>query len=74
MNNLLCYYRQFVCKDEQSKSSSSGRQISRWKYTNLQNGKDLNTLIYIFWGKVTKQGIYRHKQHFIGGYKNIKNL
>ena len=34
--------------------------------------KDLNTIICIFCDKVTKEDIYRHKQHLVGGYRNAK--
>ena len=36
--------------------------------------KKLNTIIYIFCDKVTKRSIYRHKQHFVGGYRNAKKF
>ncbi|RVW25080.1 hypothetical protein CK203_115992 [Vitis vinifera] len=44
----------------------------RGKYGRLVNEKDLNTIICIFCDKVTKGGIYRHKQHLVGGYRNAK--
>ena len=62
--------------DNESKNqvdfNASGRKDPRWKYTCLPNEKDFNTIICIFCYKVTKGGIYRHKQHLIGGYKNAK--
>ena len=58
--------------ETQVNSSASGRRNLRWKYAHWVNEKDLNTIIYIFCDKVTKWGIYRHKQHFVGGYRNAK--
>ena len=43
-----------------------------WKYARLPNEQDLNTIICIFCDKVTKGGIYRHKQHLVGGHRNAK--
>ena len=53
-------------------SSASGRRDPGWKYACLINEKDLKTIICILCDKVTKWGIYRHKQHLVGGYKNAK--
>ena len=50
----------------------SERKDPRWKYTRLPNEKYLNTIIGIFCDKVTKGGIYRHKQHLVGGHRNAK--
>ena len=36
----------------------------------LPNEKYLDTIICIFCDKVTKGGIYRHKQHLVGGHRN----
>ncbi|RVW62502.1 hypothetical protein CK203_064010 [Vitis vinifera] len=58
--------------ETQVDSSASGRRDPGWKYGRLVNEKDLNTIICIFCDKVTKGGIYRHKQHFVGGYRNAK--
>ncbi|RVW13610.1 hypothetical protein CK203_088822 [Vitis vinifera] len=58
--------------ETQVDSSASGRRDPRWKYDRLVNEKDLNTIICIFCDKVTKGGIYRHKQHLVGGYRNAK--
>ena len=52
--------------------NSSGKRDPRWKYARLVNEKNLNTIICIFCDKVTKWGIYRHKQHLVGGYRNAK--
>ena len=57
--------------ETQVDSSASGRRDPGWKYARLSNEKDLNT-ICIFCDKVTKWGIYRHKQHLVGGYRNAK--
>ncbi|RVW38640.1 hypothetical protein CK203_077543 [Vitis vinifera] len=58
--------------ETQVDSSASGRRDLGWKYGRLVNEKDLNTIICIFCEKVTKGGIYRHKQHLVGGYRNAK--
>ncbi|RVW13361.1 hypothetical protein CK203_095743 [Vitis vinifera] len=58
--------------ETQVDSSASGRRDPGWKYGRLVNEKDLNTIICIFCEKVTKGGIYRHKQHLVGGYRNAK--
>ena len=50
----------------------SERKYPGWKYARLTNVKDLNTIICIFCDKVTKGGIYRHKQHLVGGHRNAK--
>ena len=45
-----------------------------WKYARSLNEKYLNknTVIYIFCDKVTKGGIYKHKQHLVGGHRIAK--
>ena len=48
----------------------SERKDPGWKYPMLPNEEDLNTFICIFCDKVTKGGIYRHKQHLVGGHRN----
>ena len=53
-------------------SSTSGKRDPGWKYARLPNEKYLNTIIWIFGDKVTKWGIYKHKQHLVGGYRNAK--
>ncbi|RVW21092.1 hypothetical protein CK203_106163 [Vitis vinifera] len=58
--------------ETQVDSSASGRRDPGWKYGRLVNEKDLNTIICIFCDKVTKGGIYRHKQHLVGVYRNAK--
>ena len=50
----------------------SERKDLRWKYARLPNEQDLNTIICILCDKVTKGGIYRHKQHLFGGHRNAK--
>ena len=50
----------------------SERKDPRWKYARLPNEKDLNTIICIFWDKVTKGCTYRHKQHLVDGHRNAK--
>ena len=50
----------------------SERKDPGWKYSRLPNEKDLNTIICIFCDKVTKGVIYRHKQHLVGGHRNVK--
>ena len=52
----------------------SERKDPGWKYFWLPNEQDLNTIICIFCDKVTKGGIYRHKQHLVGGHRNAKNV
>ena len=51
---------------------ANGRRDLEWKYVHLVNEKDLNIIICIFCDKVTKGGIYKHKQHLVGGYRNVK--
>ena len=58
--------------ETQVDSSASGRRDLGQKYARLINEKDLNTIIYIFCDKLTKGGIYRHKQHLVGGYRKAK--
>ena len=53
-------------------SSASGRRDFGWKYARLLNEKYWNAIIFIFYDKVTKWGIYKHKQHHVGGYRNAK--
>ena len=50
----------------------SERKDPGCKYARLPNEQDLNTIICIFYNKVTKGGIYRHKQHLVGGQRNAK--
>ena len=50
----------------------SERKDPGWKYVRLRNEKYSNTIICIFCDKVTKGGIYRHKQHLVGGHRNAK--
>ena len=52
--------------------AASGRKDLGWKYARLLNEKDTSTLICIFCDKVTKEGIYRQKQHLVGGFRNSK--
>ena len=52
----------------------SERKDPRWKYAQLPNEKDLNTIICIFCDKVTKGGIYTHKQHLVGRHRNAKKM
>ena len=54
--------------------ATSGRKDPGWKYAHLLNEKDTNTLICIFCDKVTKGGIYRQKQHLVGGFRNSKSV
>ena len=58
--------------ETQVDSSVSGRRDPRWKYACLVNEKNLNTIICIFCDKVTKGGIYRHRQHLVSRYRNAK--
>ena len=51
---------------------ASGRKDPRWKYGRLLNEKDTSMLICIFCNKVTKGGIYKQKQHLVGGFRNSK--
>ncbi|XP_052178007.1 uncharacterized protein LOC127791885 isoform X2 [Diospyros lotus] len=55
-----------------SGSSSSGRKDPAWKYNTLPDPKDINCLKCNFCGKITKGGVYRAKQHLVGGYRNAK--
>ena len=48
----------------------SERKDPGWKYARLPNEQDLNTIICICCDKVTKGGIYRHKQHLVSGHTN----
>ena len=54
--------------------AASGRKYPGWKYACLLNEKDTNTLICIFCDKVTKGGIYRQKQHLVGGLEIRKSV
>ena len=45
----------------------SKRKDLGWKYARLHNETNLNTITCIFCDKVTKGGIYRHKQHLVDG-------
>ncbi|KAJ9696583.1 hypothetical protein PVL29_008683 [Vitis rotundifolia] len=58
--------------ETQVDSSASGRRDPGWRYVRLVNEKDLNTIICICCDKVIKEGICRHKQHLVGGYRNAK--
>jgi len=55
-----------------SGSSGSGRKDPAWKYNTLPDPKDINSLKCNFCGKITKGGVYRAKQHLVGGYRNAK--
>ena len=52
-------------------SIPSGKKDMAWKYNFLADPKDKNSVTCNFCGKVTKGGIYRAKQHQIGGFKNV---
>ncbi|XP_020082516.1 uncharacterized protein LOC109706122 [Ananas comosus] len=43
-----------------------------WKYVSLADNKVKNDLTCNFCGKVTRGGIYRAKQHIVGGFRNAK--
>ena len=51
--------------------ASSARRDPAWKYNFLADPNDKNAVTCKFCLKVSKGGIYRAKQHQIGGYKNV---
>ncbi|KAA0053508.1 uncharacterized protein E6C27_scaffold190G00650 [Cucumis melo var. makuwa] len=51
-------------------ADESSKKDLAWKYGRLQNDQDINTFVYGFCSKVTKGGVYRLKQHLVGGYRN----
>lgn len=52
-------------------ADKSSRKNPAWKYGQLQNDQDKNTFVCGFCSKVTKGGVYRMKQHLVGGYRNV---
>lgn len=52
-------------------ADESSRKDPAWKYGQLQNDQDKNTFVCGFCSKVTKGGVYRMKQHLVGGYRNV---
>lgn len=53
-------------------SSVQSRVDSGWKYVRQTNMVNKNDMICNFCKKVTKGGIYRAKQHIVGGFRNTK--
>ncbi|KAA0062060.1 hypothetical protein E6C27_scaffold89G004020 [Cucumis melo var. makuwa] len=51
-------------------ADESSKKDPAWKYGRLQNDQDINTFVCGFCSKVTKRGVYRLKQHLVGGYRN----
>ncbi|TYK28304.1 hypothetical protein E5676_scaffold600G001270 [Cucumis melo var. makuwa] len=51
-------------------ADESSKKDPAWKYGRLQNEQDINTFVCGFCSKVTKGGVYRLKQHLVGGYRN----
>ncbi|TYK16403.1 uncharacterized protein E5676_scaffold21G001980 [Cucumis melo var. makuwa] len=51
-------------------ADESSKKDLAWKYGRLQNDQDINTFVCGFCSKVTKGGVYRLKQHLVGGYRN----
>ncbi|XP_050940902.1 uncharacterized protein LOC127149443 [Cucumis melo] len=52
-------------------ADESSKKDPAWKYGRLQNDQDINTFVCEFCSKVTKGGVYRLKQHLVGGYRNV---
>ncbi|KAK0592894.1 hypothetical protein LWI29_027380 [Acer saccharum] len=42
-----------------------------WRYFTLPDPKDRNATKCKFCGKVSKGGIFRGKQHLVGGFRNV---
>ncbi|KAI7728266.1 hypothetical protein M8C21_020908 [Ambrosia artemisiifolia] len=53
-------------------SSQTRSNDPGWKYNILKDKNDKNSVTCIFCSKVTRGGIYRAKQHQIGGHRNAK--
>ncbi|TYK20918.1 hypothetical protein E5676_scaffold284G00600 [Cucumis melo var. makuwa] len=51
-------------------ADESSKKDPAWKYGRLQNDQDINTFVCGFCSKVTKGGVYRLKQHLVGGYRS----
>ncbi|XP_039118761.1 uncharacterized protein LOC120254803 [Dioscorea cayenensis subsp. rotundata] len=56
--------------NEKTISSSSGKSDPCWKYVQCINPNNKNDLKCNFCDKVTKGGIFRAKQHIVGGFRN----
>ncbi|XP_020090213.1 uncharacterized protein LOC109711517 isoform X2 [Ananas comosus] len=52
--------------------SEASKRDPAWKYVHLVDQKNKNDLACNFCQKVTKGGIYRAKQHIVGGFRNAK--
>ncbi|XP_052203350.1 uncharacterized protein LOC127808780 [Diospyros lotus] len=51
-------------------TSTSPRRDPGWKYCHLQDPNNKHNVVCNFCGKVTKGGVYRAKQHIVGGFRN----
>nr|DAD29242.1 TPA_asm: hypothetical protein HUJ06_030710 [Nelumbo nucifera] len=58
--------------DEGNTSHEISRRDPAWKYCSLQDPNNTNPVTCKFCGKVTNRGIYRAKEHIVGGRKNVK--
>ena len=52
--------------------NNSSRKDPAWKYAHLVDPSNTNDFACNFCGKVTKGGVYRVKQHLIGGFRTAK--
>ena len=56
---------------DSSTASSLSRKDPAWKYATLTSPNNKNDLKCNFCGKVSKGGVYRAKQHLVGGFRNV---
>ena len=59
--------------ESSSGSTAGNRKHLAWKYVCLANPNSTNDLICNFCEKNTEGGIYRGKQHIVGGFHNTKS-
>ena len=53
-------------------SNLNAKKDPGWKYVRMLNPPNVNDLVCNFCGKITKGGIFRAKQHIVGGHRNAK--
>ncbi|XP_057964619.1 uncharacterized protein LOC131155470 [Malania oleifera] len=58
--------------DSSSGCEASAKKDPAWKYAHLEDKKNRNNLTCNFCAKVTRGGIFRAKQHIVGGFRNVK--
>lgn len=56
---------------DSNSSSSHLRKDPAWKYASLLNPDNKNDMKCNFCGKISKGGVYRAKQHLVGGFRNV---